>query len=180
MCALALLLACPVGQAQEQAAQIKHVPPSAEELEKTVPSKPLKFSISMARTRSIDMRIQMVASIDGNMVTSPLANPTYNDKDELVFFAEVPAPLERMTYQFFAYNGSEVEASRRFILERKCVPSIADSRDAQSAATLPDKQSGMAPLIEKADSLERENDLLNASLSTLTEMKPLLVKEKQQ
>ncbi|NMC63172.1 MAG: hypothetical protein GYA55_08380, partial [SAR324 cluster bacterium] len=115
---------------------------------------------------SIDKRIRAFVYLDDRVLDVPMMKPTYNQADDLVFTAEVPAPLERMSYQFFVYgtDDSKVEVSSRYYLERKCVP-LFDDKEA------PEQQSGKGISIEKLlgqnTDLERELDLLNNSLNTI-------------
>jgi len=155
-----------IAQNQSEQSFIKHTPLSTEAFEKIPPGKALGLSVAVAKAGNIDKRIRAFVYLDNRVLDVPMMKPTYNQADDLVFSAEVPAPLERMSYQFFVYGAddSKIEVSNRYYLERKCVP-VSDDKEA------PEQQNGKGQSIEKLlgqnTALERELDLLNNSLNTI-------------
>ena len=152
---------------------IKHIPLRPEQL--PPPGKPLKIWAALNKTRSIDMRIQAIVVSDGTVMDLALSNPTYNEADELVFSTEIPAPLERVSYQFFAHGDSgDVQSSRKFYIERKCIPIIAPPGEDKIEPEVPTKEEGIAPLVKQNEGLEREIENLQASITALNKIKSLL------
>lgn len=176
-----VLLACTATGAGAQDLQaaapiIQHRQPGPEAFEKIPPGKPIRLSVALAKTRSVDMRIRAFVVVDGRIMDVPLTNPTFNEADNLVFSAEVPAPLERMSYQFFVYGNDpgKVEASPRYILERSCIPIFAPNREPNTLPVEAGRDQGVGPLIAQNTDLEREIDLLNTSLNTLNKIQTRL------
>ena len=172
---LSFALVAPTVQAQtaEEMPLIKHIPMKPEQIPS--PGKPMRIWAALNKTRSIDMRIQAIVVLDGTVMDLPLSNPTYNEADELVFSADVPAPLERISYQFFAHgNSAEVRSSKKFYIERKCIPAIKASSDGDIKPETPNKEEGIAPLIKQNEGLEREIENLQSSINTLKKIKSLL------
>lgn len=150
---------------------IKHTTLKPEEL--PTPGKPLKLWVALNKTRSVDLRIRAFISLDGNLMDIPLSHPTYNEADELVFSAEVPSPLEKISYQFFAYaHEKKVEASKRFYVERQCIPLVALPKGDVPADV--SREGGIETLLNQTTGLKREIDLLNQSCVTLEKLKSLL------
>ena len=147
----------------------KHNPLRPEVFEKIMPGKPLNLSVALAKTRSIEMRIRAFVLIDDRIMDVAMKNPTYNEADELVFSAEVPAPLERLSYQFFAYgnDASKVDFSQKYLLERKCVPIFPGNQTPSASPINPTNKQELGELIAQNADLERELDVLNSSLATL-------------
>ena len=152
---------------------IKHTPLEADKL--PFPGKPIKLWIALNKTRSIDLRIRAFVVIDGKVMDVPLTHPTYNEADDLVFSGEVPAPLERISYQFFIHgsNPGDVQASPRYSIQRKCVPILTPELVNNEPAS-PNKDEGITPLLMQNEGLERDIDLLNSSVATLNKIKSLL------
>ena len=160
-------------QASDDMPLIKHIPTKAEQL--PPPGKPLKIWAALNKTRSIDMRIRAIVVLDGAVMDLPLSNPTYNDADDLVFSAEIPSPLERVSYQFFVNSANgEVQSSRKFFIERKCIPVVEPLDPTKTEPESPNKEEGIGPLIRQNEGLEREIDNLQSSILTLNKIKSLL------
>ena len=147
-----------------------HTPLSPAALNGLAPGKPLKLAVSLAKAKSADTRLRALVTLDGRVMDLPLAATTYSDSDKITFSAEVPAPLERMSYRFFAFGeeGSRTETSSTYVLERSCVPVFPENSDPNVTPIAPAQQEGIGRLVAQNDDLERELDLLTSALRSVT------------
>ena len=177
LCLTALFASAHASHAQD-AEYFQHVRPSDEQLRSTAPGKNIKLSVQLLGVKKPDTRLRTLALIDGRMMDVPLATTSYSEADRLVYSADVPAPFERMSYQFFAYgaDGSRIEASRKYVLERSCIPVFEGNAAPDVTPLAPSQEEGIGPLVAQNDDLERELDLLTAALKTSAAIEDTLKK----
>ncbi len=158
---------------QEQFQAIRHRPLSPDVFEKVPPGFPVKLSVELRKNRSVDTRIRAFVNLDGYLLDVPLTNPTFNEADNLVFTAEIPAPVERMSYQFYVYGSDEkkAEVSQKYFLERACIPIFTKNSSDEVVPVDPSPELGVGELVAQSEDLNREIDLLDQSLNIVKKLK---------
>lgn len=176
--AVLCLIMCPLNAGtaqslQEQLQAVKHRQLTPEEFQKIAPGFPVKLSVELKKNRSMDTRLRAFVNLDGRLLDVPLTNPTYNEADNLVFTAEVPAPIERMSYQFYVYGADEkkVEVSQKYFLERTCIPVFPKNSSEDAAPVNPSPELGIGELAAQSADLNREIELLDQSLAIINKLK---------
>lgn len=130
----------------------------------------MKVRLSLLNTLDIETKIRLVGSKDGRFIDIAFPTGALNDADQPTFVAEIPSPVAAFTYQFIVHQkDGSLTSSSKFVMRRTCIQNF--SVNAPETGSTAQFRRQIASLIAQANSLERDNKSLEASLKLLEEMK---------
>lgn len=137
-----------------------------------LPGKSLTLRVYVNGSREIELPVKLIAEIDGRAITINTYG-SRDEKDRIVYSAEVFAPQAEINYQFILVNSDgSISTSKRYLSRRPCLPDVTLVSD-DELQKISESQNAVK-LLSVAKRLERDNDLYATAESQLKKLAALL------
>lgn len=137
-----------------------------------LPGKSLTLRTYISGSREIDLPVKLIAELDGRAVTLNTYG-SRDDKDRIVYSAEIFAPHAELNYQFVLISSDgTVSTSKRYLARRPCLPDMTLVGEDELQKT--NESQNAVKLLGTAKRLERDNDLYTTAEAQLRRLSALL------
>jgi hypothetical protein len=137
-----------------------------------LPGKSLTLRAYISGSRDIELPVKLIVELDGRAVTMNTYG-SRDEKDRIVYSAEIFAPQAELNYQFLLVNSDgSLTTSKRYLARRPCLPDVSLVGE-DELQKINDSQNAVK-LLGIAKRLERDNELYGTAEAQIRKLGALL------